>query len=93
MPDITPAERHAHNKGLPMVLVTPHELLGVAAGHPTIFTTTDGGEVLIRLSTVDELLADTARARGRLAGQGLSVPPMPSRARAAEMVAPLQLGG
>jgi hypothetical protein len=52
-----PASQHAHALGLPVVAVTPGELLGLAAsGDPLIVHTVDGDEVLLRLPTIDEAL-------------------------------------
>lgn len=71
------------------------ELLHVAQGHPMRFELDDGTEVELRLPTVDEVLAQQAAASARLAermaGTGWVPPPPLTRARAAELAAPLRV--
>ncbi len=78
--DKTLAEERAEREGLPVVLMTNFDLLHIAGGNPMIVGTADGGEALVRLYTVDELLAAAERAGAKLEAQGL--PPGPGMTRA-----------
>jgi hypothetical protein len=85
-------EERAERDGIPVLLTTPFELLHVAAGHPTMFRTTDGTEVLIRLYTPEELIdAQIAAARAGTPEGQEPFPPAPTYDEAARMVAPLPI--
>ena len=55
---MTPAEERAQREGLQVVAMTNFDLLRICSGHPMICSTVDGREVLVRLLTADELLAE-----------------------------------
>lgn len=86
----SPAEDRAAADGLPVVAVIAHELLRAATGNPIIVSTVDGGRVLLRLMTADEVLAAQAAAVETLPAD--IRPPLMSRARAADLAAPLRAG-
>jgi hypothetical protein len=86
----SPAEDRAAADGLPVVAVIAHELLRAATGNPIIVTTVDGDRVLLRLQTTDEVLAAQAAARETI--PEFCRPPLMSRARAADLAAPLRAG-
>lgn len=62
--NLTPAEQGAIDKGLPVLPVIPFHMLRVASGNPIILTTADGQEILVRLFTPEELIADVIAAGG-----------------------------
>ncbi len=93
MPDQPPdalAELHAAENGHLVVAVASYELASALTGDPIMVSTLDGVQVLLRLLTVDEALAQHAAAVEALP-PGVR-PPLMSRARAAELVAPLRPG-
>jgi len=75
-----------------VLLATAFELINVAQGNPMRFTLDDGTEVEVRLPTVDEAIEQQRSAIEKLSGKipGWEGPPLMSRSRAAELVAPLR---
>jgi hypothetical protein len=91
--ELSPAEVTAAREGLPVAVLTLHDLLMVARGHPLITDTVDGGgEVLVRLYTADELTAAQQRATARLQEDlaGWEPPPPMTRAEADNLTRPLR---
>jgi hypothetical protein len=76
------------------VPVIVHELMRAATGNPITVRTLDGGDVILRLATVDELLRFDQEARASLVEKGIDLDhPRMSRDRAEELCAPLNLDG
>ena len=75
------------------ILITPHELLRTAAGHPMTVRTTDGEDLVLRLPTVEEFKLQIEQAQASLRNQGLHVPEPPSDDVLRDIVRPLELGG
>lgn len=86
----SPAEDHAERDGLPVVAVATYELISAATGHPIVVTTMDGARVLLRLLTPEEAIEQQQAALMTLPEEFR--PPVMTRARAAEIVAPLAGG-
>lgn len=91
MTELSPAEAHADAKGLPKILMVPHELLNVMAGNALIVSTADGDEALVRLFTPDELLATHKRSVEKLRGQGVPLEPSMTLAQAENLTRPVDL--
>jgi hypothetical protein len=70
----------------PVLTLTPIELLRIAEGNPMVAAFADGTEVLVRLPTVDEVIAQQNRALNALPAGG---PPPMDRVEAARLVAPV----
>lgn len=86
----SPAEEHATREQLPVVLMLPADLLNVACGHPMIVTTATGDEVLVRIPTTDEYLAQYAEAVADLKAKGGTGPSRGmTRAEAEHLTRPL----
>lgn len=79
----------AREKGIPIVLITPHELLGIAQGHPTIVADIEGNEMCVKVPTVEEYFAALDRARPELERMGVPLPPYPTTAQVRRVVEPL----
>lgn len=89
---LTPAQHYAEENGLAVVAVIPFELARVAAGAAMIVSTLDGTEVLLRLPTVDELLASCEAAGRRRQEQGLPPGPGMTTEQAQTLVEPIGSG-
>lgn len=87
----TPAEQHAQEENLTQVLVTPFELVRAACGNPIIVGIQGGGEVLLRIPTVDEYIEIQHKAAAELTAQGVHDVPRIGRLIAEQLVKPMSL--
>lgn len=82
-----PAERHAAEQGLPVVVLTTHDAVMIASGRSIMTRTTDGGEVLVRLFRPEEFKETLLR----VAASTETGMPIPDDARIEDLVRPLRL--
>lgn len=80
---------HAREKGWPIVLATPFELINVAQGRPMILGTTERASVCLKIPTVEEYFAALEADRPKMEAQGIVLPPLPSRAQIETLVSPM----
>jgi len=87
----TLAEERAARDGLPVILFTNAEAINVLAGTSLIMGIVNGGQALVRLHSVDELLEAVEQAGVRLEAAGCPPGPGITRAKAEELVRPLDM--
>lgn len=63
-------EQYARSRGMKIAYAVPFELINIAQGHEMVIACEDGTEILVKVPTVDEYIAQVQRYHNEMTAQG-----------------------